>query len=663
MSSVIKSIQKVSITITSGSSTGSATISAVTVANAVVWFQGNTSTNTGSARYNQAAARVALTSATTVTATCGSSSPTIVLDAVVVEFASGVNSIQSGTIVIPDASASNTTTLGTPVGPNAFVLYNGFTSSAALVGWPSISPSLVLTGTTTVTATTGGSSGITTVAYTVVDLDDTIIASVAAYSFTDASASLSYTKTITSVTAANTLLIYNGATVVGGGDGSGCNGSRHTLQLTDGTTVTLTRGGSDAVSRTVYWTVVEFQAGIISATGIQRGTVSVSTATSGTATLGTAVDLSLAFCNWCGEHGVTSTIQDAFGTQQLTDASTVTATFESSTTYTTSWEVIEFASGGGTTFNVSMSASASPSALAAISAGLALAASASSVPAFVRSLSMARMAAASPDAESSRAIGFSVFASGSPSASIVASRSILLSIAGAASSAASVVRGTAKAIVASVDSSVTTSRASSLALSLSTSPAASAHKTGGLALAAASSSAATISSIKVRTQALLVSVGFALWVNRLASIIKVSNAGPLASIRRSATSELSVSTSPSVFSRLSFGSDNQAATSPMAYLSVAQSVPAIVMTAAVVASTPMVRSTTSAVVAAVSMAARLAAIFLPVGDRLPIVKAAAVVAHFATADRRVPLKSATPRIKSLAAIAREDDSQASDRTG
>lgn len=336
--SFIQSIQSVSISLSAAQATNTATISAVTVANAFCVLQGSITSVTATNAGVQNACYVQLTNGTTVTVTRNTATNTCTVNAVVIEFSSGVNVINQGTIAIASGSTSNTATFSA-VSANAFVIFLG-SSPSATASINGYCATVELTNTTTVTATVGTTlgSGSLTVAYVVVDLSSTIIKSVQKLAKTDATTNASYTDTITSVTTGNSL-IFNGG-VRSTMTGANFPSMFHTLQLTNGTTVTYTRSGALGTSRTVCGTVVEFQSGVLNSS-VQRNTVAISAATSNTATI-TSVNTSKSFANYCGWLSGGATPAVTFTDLALTNATTVTINLNSSGSSTLSYEVAEF---------------------------------------------------------------------------------------------------------------------------------------------------------------------------------------------------------------------------------------------------------------------------------------------------------------------------------
>jgi hypothetical protein len=331
MFNVIRSIQQVSISLASGVTSNTASISSVTPGNCMLIFQGNTANIGTVTRPDSASPRVELTNSTTVTATRGAShSDTCTAKAVVVEFASGamVSATQAGTISL-NGVTSNTATIA-PVSANAFVLFLGVTSATTNIHFGAVASGVRLTNSTTVTAFTGAASANLTIGYMVVDLPSTIIASVQPRSFTDATKEIAYIDRISNVAMANAMVLHNGMTVAAAGDeGESMN---HILELVCNDAIFLLRGKGgniSSASRTIYYTVVEFQPEVLNG-AVQRGYNGTGSSpyNAGTVTIN-SVPAAYSFCNYTGmiATGVDGgTPNSEFGSMVLTNATTVTFT-------------------------------------------------------------------------------------------------------------------------------------------------------------------------------------------------------------------------------------------------------------------------------------------------------------------------------------------------
>lgn len=345
MASVIKSIQQVSITIAVSSTSNTATLgTSVTAANAMLIYNGATTTVVSTTLYNEAMASITLTNGTTVTATRGlGTAGAVTVRATVVEFISDVNSIQYGTVAIANGTTSNTGTLGTTVGANAFVIWLGAITTNGANAFSASQSGITLTNTTTVTASVGASlpSGTVTVSYCVVDLDSTIIAAIQQRTFTTTTNAATVTDTVTSASTTASLIIWGGATIATTGGAIG-GAVSHYVQMTGATSVAFTATSATATSRTFYYTVVTFQSAVLNG-NVQRGTVVFSSSTTATGSLGVTVTPAVSFVNWGNFDGAGTTPATIMTNINLdSGGAQVNGAVNSSSSPTMGYEVIQF---------------------------------------------------------------------------------------------------------------------------------------------------------------------------------------------------------------------------------------------------------------------------------------------------------------------------------
>lgn len=150
-SSLIKSIQYLSITIPSTGNTQTGTITSVDTAHSFIIFGGGFVSGSSDANQSKGRGRVALTNATTVTATLNTApNANYIAKAVVVEMLPGViKSIQAGTIL--GAATATVTEVNVA---KAWLLFLGFTT-ALTTGETAYAVGQTLTNGTTITQTEG----------------------------------------------------------------------------------------------------------------------------------------------------------------------------------------------------------------------------------------------------------------------------------------------------------------------------------------------------------------------------------------------------------------------------------------------------------------------------------------------------------------------------
>lgn len=340
-SSIIKMIQAGTVTVGSGAASGTYTISPAitTLGNAMIIWNGENTNDTGTFD-TRTDILLTLTSTSVLTATRGQSvafSDTIAFT--IVEFASGVNSIQSGNIIVAATNTSNTASISS-VGANAFVLWQGQNVTGSTTS-PGPQSAVQLTNSTTVTAFVTVSATIAqTVRYMVVDLDSTVVTAVQQVGNVDTSSSTSTTDTITSVTTGNASLMWGGAVQT---TTPTLAGDDYNLFLTNSTTVTKTRVGTGTVSRTVYYAVVTWAGAALNG-NIQRtsSALAISSATSATWTMGSSVNTAKSFVNYTGFSATGVVAQTTFPILTLS-STTVIASLNASGTSTPTAEVVQFA--------------------------------------------------------------------------------------------------------------------------------------------------------------------------------------------------------------------------------------------------------------------------------------------------------------------------------
>lgn len=243
----IKRIQKV-LFIFNGVTSQNATIVSVNTANTVIIWNGQHALS--NTQLPPATARVTLTNATTVTVTTNTAASNMRLACTVIEFASVAvaSSVQYGTITITNGNLSNTANISSVSTSQAVVLYLGCTTSASTTaaGWANIE----LTNSTTVTATRGSNSSDMTIGFVVCEFASRLVKSIQHRTYTAATSGTSFTDTISSVETDDTMLLWQGL--------SSNAGMYFTIELTDSTTVTLTRKAGSTNSRTIKYAVLEF---------------------------------------------------------------------------------------------------------------------------------------------------------------------------------------------------------------------------------------------------------------------------------------------------------------------------------------------------------------------------------------------------------------------
>lgn len=166
--SFIKRIQRGTINMGTNAS-ATATITAVDLLNTKLRFLGYDTDSAGGTFPNVTEVRLALTNATTITATRSSAASTPIVSYEVTEFVPGViRSIQRGSILVTGAAVANTATITAVVSAKAELEFLGWETTETTFdsrAWAY----LVLTSDTVVTATRVGGANDVTVGFQVVE--------------------------------------------------------------------------------------------------------------------------------------------------------------------------------------------------------------------------------------------------------------------------------------------------------------------------------------------------------------------------------------------------------------------------------------------------------------------------------------------------------------
>ena len=333
----IYSVQKVSITIPNNATTATAVINPAVGIQFTVWDGELTST---SANISHATCYLTI-SGNTITATRGAQantdSVTVLCSVVDANPATAVKSVQTGTITIGSGSTSGTASISSVTTANAVLHMLGWTASIAS---PNASP-VVSYLTTTVTASIGASFvGTMIVAYEVVEFQSGFLKSATQNVQKSFLTSVnSITQSITSVVSGNSMLFYCGNQL----DSSAFNNQDWCMQqLTAANTITYTVQNTNSASTKAYCYVAEFIPNAMR-TPVQRGTVSIASATSGTATVTpTGANGMVNFLGW-NTNSNSSNQNNKYADLSYTSPTVTGATSSStSTNVTVSYEVIDW---------------------------------------------------------------------------------------------------------------------------------------------------------------------------------------------------------------------------------------------------------------------------------------------------------------------------------
>lgn len=344
--------QQFSITIASGSLTGTATISAVGSGAFIIYGGINPSISADSAEQN---AYLTLTNSTTITATRNTSTAgTVIVTGCIIDADTTnlIKSVQFGTVSLGNNTSSGTATITAVTNNNTAIHFLGASNSDSsfITGFDNFVVSL---SGTTVTAARGvgtGGTGTAVVGFVAIEFQGSALnQAVQNVSASSSSSVTSWTATITSVNTSNSIIIYGGFETAALTSNPSTNYLRGVL--TNGTTVTVNVNSASTNARTFNAVVVEFIAGLLNSNA-QRGTTTLTAATSNTSTI-TSITATNSGINYLGNTATASTgvADQARAKVVLTNGTTVTTQKVTGVSNaTSSWEVFEFPafSGGGT---------------------------------------------------------------------------------------------------------------------------------------------------------------------------------------------------------------------------------------------------------------------------------------------------------------------------
>lgn len=338
-------VQQVSITIANGATSGTATITTVGTG-AYIILQGQTTTDATTSL--SAVARVELTNPTTVTAvrnTASTDTVTVNADVIDGDTTNFVKTVQHVTTTITTFNTTANSTITAVTNNNTFLTYLGVSTASALT-LTRVWNDVTLSGTT-LTATRGASLGQNIVGSCVVELQAAALASnVQNITVGSAASGTTFSTTITSVTTTRTFLANCGAIFT-----TSLTAARQEygyFTLTGATTVTIDVNQAPSSTGNTYAACVVEVASALLAQNIQRGTISLTAATSNTATI-TSSPTAETMVNWLGnstsEASITFDVANYKITQ--TNATTLTMTVNTSGTGVGSYEAVDFNPAGG----------------------------------------------------------------------------------------------------------------------------------------------------------------------------------------------------------------------------------------------------------------------------------------------------------------------------
>lgn len=337
------SMQTVAITIGTGATSNTATISRVS-GNAFILFNGMTCTDTSTA--NDIYARIELTDTVTVTATrnTSSASKTVTVYATVFDCTSAlIKSVQSGTIVYAAGDSSKTATITSVNTSCTAVHLLGCITSQAAPGFSNIDSIIELTNATTITGSRLFSGPTETLGFVAIEFQPWVVKSLQQVKCSFTSSATTNDTAITAIDINNSLAFYAGQN----SNTTQFNRTHATGQIQSATNFRCTYATAGFVACLYNTTLVEFVPGILKR-AVQRGTITIAAAsTTGTATLeARSPDVSLTnFNGWTSSNANATTMDSCFlyAQQKVNDPFTINSGRTSSTgSATIGYESAEF---------------------------------------------------------------------------------------------------------------------------------------------------------------------------------------------------------------------------------------------------------------------------------------------------------------------------------
>lgn len=315
--SALWSVQHFSITHAASNTSNTASLSSVDTSRSVV-FHGQSSAVGGNAEYTRS--RLDIDSSTTVRSRRSDGTNASTVKGCVVEFASGiVNSVQNLAPQIASSGSQVDTTITSVNTSYAIALHCGSANNSTGLGSnvTAVFSGCTLTSSTNLRTIRGASpTHSQDNCVSVIEFNSVCIQSIQSFSIT-ITAGTSGTATISSVTTANCLLVFNYMANTSGGTLQG----QTRVTLTNGTTVTANSNAS--ITTTVYGYVVEFKSQYVKSSQAVNTNFGAS-ATTASITLGTSVTTSKSVLAFQGNSsGTSGNYATAYGSLALTGGTTV----------------------------------------------------------------------------------------------------------------------------------------------------------------------------------------------------------------------------------------------------------------------------------------------------------------------------------------------------
>lgn len=327
-------VQFGTITVASGSTTGTASISAMGAGGFLLMDGFNASQAGGSLAQSSCTLSISGTTLTATRQTGGTNTVTMPFVAVDGDTTNLIQSVQHGSVSFVGGSSTGNATISAVTTGNTAVAHLGVLGTSTSVSLNLSWPVWALASSTAVSMTTNTSGGVITGRFCAIEFKSAALVSLQYATDTAAPSTTTRTKTISAVTLANTLSIYAGQW----SSSTTSSSQQQYGQLTSTTQLTIGTNSAGFVSIAYAAFIVNLASALVE-TGAQRGLITQTAAASATAAIST-VDVTHAILSYLGSKTNGSNWNVIANSLSLTSAILVTANAGASTTNSTSYEVI-----------------------------------------------------------------------------------------------------------------------------------------------------------------------------------------------------------------------------------------------------------------------------------------------------------------------------------
>jgi hypothetical protein len=343
-------VQYGTITVASGSTSGTASISAMGSGGFLLMDGQNASQAGASLAQSSCTLSISGTTITAARQTGGANTVTVPFVAVDGDTTNLIKSVQFGSVSFTGGSSTLNATISAVTTGNTAVAHLGVLGTSTSVSLNLTWPIWALASSTAVSMTTNTSGGTLTGRFCAIEFQSAALVSLQYAVDTNAPSATTRARTITAVTLANTLSIYAGQW----SSSTTASSQVQYGQLTATTTLTIGTNSAGFVSISFASFIVNLNSALVE-TAAQRGLISQAAAASGTAAI-SSVNTAHAILSYMGQKTNGSNWNVITSSLSLTSSILVTANSGASTTNSTSYEVIALNSGSSPDVNVNVTA-------------------------------------------------------------------------------------------------------------------------------------------------------------------------------------------------------------------------------------------------------------------------------------------------------------------